>query len=111
MFADKAFLIFDSRSVYRPAIEFGQCCSDSPKLCNGTGIMNVVSRLSHFIHARFIWLLIGSYMVAAFFPTLGLAVRSLHWGTINLPMVMLGFLLFNAGMGVELSALKKLSND
>ena len=73
--------------------------------------MPFFAKLSHFVHARFIWLLIGSYVVAAFFPKLGLAVRSMSWGTINLPMLMLGFLLFNAGMGVELSALKKLRSD
>jgi BASS family bile acid:Na+ symporter len=73
--------------------------------------MTIFSKLSHFVHARFIWLLIGSYIVAAFFPAVGLSVRSISWGTISLPMVMLGFLLFNAGMGVELSALKKLRND
>ncbi len=73
--------------------------------------MNSFARLSHFVHARFIWLLIGSYIVAAFFPRMGLAVRSMSWGTISLPMAMLGFLLFNAGMGVELSALKKLRSD
>lgn len=73
--------------------------------------MNGFARLSHLVHARFIWLLIGSYIVAALFPGLGLWVRSVSWGTINLPMVMLGLLLLNAGMGVELSALKKLRSD
>jgi BASS family bile acid:Na+ symporter len=73
--------------------------------------MNYFARLSHFVHARFIWLLIGSYIVAAIFPTLGLSARSMSWGTISLPMLMLGFLLFNAGMGVELSALKRLQRD
>jgi BASS family bile acid:Na+ symporter len=73
--------------------------------------MNSFTRLSHFVHARFIWLLVSSYLVAAFFPTLGLAIRSMHLGTFSLPMLMLAFLLFNAGMGVELSALKALRND
>ena len=73
--------------------------------------MNSSARISHFVHGQFIWLLIGSYIVASVFPSLGLSVRSLSWGTISLPMVMLGFLLFNAGMGVELSALKALRND
>ena len=73
--------------------------------------MSIFARLSHFVHARFIWLLLGSYVIAAFFPRLGLSVRSVSWGMVSLPMVMLGFLLFNAGMGVELSALKKLRNE
>ena len=73
--------------------------------------MTPSARLSHFVHANFIWLLMGSYIVAALFPTLGLAIRSLSFGTISLPMLMLGFLLFNAGMGVELSSLKQLRNS
>jgi len=66
------------------------------------------TRITDFVHARFIWLLVGSYIVAAFFPNLGLSVRSVSWGAINLAMVMLGLLLFNAGLGVELPTLKKL---
>lgn len=73
--------------------------------------MNAFSRISHFVHAQFIWLLIGSYVVAALFPALGLSIRSMSVGTMSLPMLMLGFLLFNAGRGVELSALKNLRND
>jgi bile acid:Na+ symporter, BASS family len=73
--------------------------------------MTFFAKLSHFVHARFIWLLIGSYIVAAFFPRLGLSVRTMTWGTISLPMLMLGLILLNAGMGVELSALKKLRSD
>ncbi|QDT20186.1 bile acid:sodium symporter family protein [Gimesia chilikensis] len=73
--------------------------------------MKYLIRVSRFVHARFIWLLLGSYLVAAFFPTLGLAIRSVSWGTISLPMLMLGFLLFNAGLGVDLSALRKLKGD
>ena len=73
--------------------------------------MTPSARLSHFVHAYFIWLLIGSYIVAAFFPTLGLSIRSMSFGTISLPMMMLGFLLFNAGMGVELASLKQLRNS
>jgi BASS family bile acid:Na+ symporter len=73
--------------------------------------MTGIGWVAHFVHARFIWLLIGSYFVAAFFPALGLSIRSLSVGTINLPMGMLGFLLCNAGLGVDLSALKKLRGD
>ena len=73
--------------------------------------MTFFAKLSHFVHARFIWLLIGSYIIAAFLPALGLSVRSMSWGTISLPMLMLGLLLLNAGMGVDLSAFKKLRSD
>ncbi|QEL17803.1 bile acid:sodium symporter family protein [Limnoglobus roseus] len=71
----------------------------------------VFAKLTHFVHARFIWLLIGSYLVAAVFPALGLSIRSLSVGAISLPMAMLAFLLFNAGLGVDLSALRKLRGD
>jgi BASS family bile acid:Na+ symporter len=67
----------------------------------------MLAKLTHFVHARFIWLLIGSYIVAAFFPGVGLAVRSMSWGFVSLPMLLLGLLLFNAGLGVDVSALKK----
>lgn len=70
--------------------------------------MALFAKLSQFIHAQFIWLLIGSYAVAAVFPGLGLWIRSVSLGTISLPMMMLGFLLFNAGLGIDLSALKRL---
>jgi BASS family bile acid:Na+ symporter len=70
--------------------------------------MHFVHKLSHIVHQRFIWLLLGSYVLAGVFPTLGLAIRSVSFGTISLPMLMLGFLLFNAGMGVELAELKHL---
>ena len=71
----------------------------------------VFSKFAHFVHARFIWLLVGSYLVAAFLPTPGLWLKSVTVGTISLPMAMLGFLLYNAGLGVDLSALKQLRGD
>lgn len=70
-----------------------------------------LASLSHAVHRRFIWLLVASYIVAALLPGPGLAVRSLSWQSVSLPMLMLGFLLFNAGMGVELAELKKLRRD
>lgn len=73
--------------------------------------MNAISKLSHVVHARFIWLLLGSYVVAAFFPAAGLLARSFQWGGVSLPMVLLGLLLFNAGMGVDLASLSKLRSD
>jgi BASS family bile acid:Na+ symporter len=73
--------------------------------------------LSHFIHRHFLWLLIGSYVVAGLAPALGLAMRDVTFGhaalwgestRISLPMVMLAFLLLNAGLGVETSQLRTL---
>lgn len=70
--------------------------------------MTFFAKLSHFVHARFIWLLLSSYVVAAVLPQLGLSIRSMHVGTMSVPMLMLGFLLFNAGLGVDLNSLKAL---
>src|SRR5690242_13208732 len=73
--------------------------------------------LAHFVHRRFIWLLLGSYAVAGILPGPGLAVRDVAFGTLNifgsqtrvsLPMLMLAALLFNAGLGVRLVHLKGL---
>jgi bile acid:Na+ symporter, BASS family len=77
----------------------------------------MVGSLSHFIHRYFLWLLIGSYAVAALCPAFGLWIRSVSFGEINflhqdtkltLPMLMLACLLLNAGLGVETSELGKL---
>ncbi|MDB5350996.1 MAG: putative Na+-dependent transporter [Planctomycetota bacterium] len=74
-------------------------------------------RLSHFIHERFIWLLIGSYAVASVLPGLGMAIRDVSFGEVHLlgektrlslPMLMLAFLLFNAGLGVRTAQLRDL---
>lgn len=74
-------------------------------------------RLAHFIHRNFLWFLIGSYAVASLFPTAGLWLRGVSMGQISLggsptrvslSMLMLSFLLFNAGLGVERSQLKNL---
>jgi bile acid:Na+ symporter, BASS family len=68
------------------------------------------SSLSHFVHRHFIWLVVMSYLVAAQFPAPGLAVRSLALGPISLPMILLGLLLFNAGLGIGLADLRKLEH-
>ncbi|HVA45811.1 MAG TPA: bile acid:sodium symporter [Pirellulales bacterium] len=75
-------------------------------------------RVAHFVHRNFLWFLIGSYAVATFFPALGLWLRDVSVGQlalggggptrISLSMLMLSFLLLNAGLGVEPSQLTKL---
>lgn len=71
----------------------------------------------HFIHRYFLWLLIGSYVFAGLLPTWGLSIRNVTFGhmtlwgettRISLPMVMLAFLLLNAGLGIETGGLSKL---
>lgn len=76
--------------------------------------------LTHLIHRFFLPILLGSYLCAGFLPQLGLVLRQISFGSINLPgmgqtkvslaLAMLSFLLFNAGLGIrtsELSGLRK----
>jgi BASS family bile acid:Na+ symporter len=76
-----------------------------------------LTAVSHFIHRYFLWLLIGSYVLAGLAPACGLGIRKVTvghvtlWGEttrVALPMVMLAFLLLNAGLGMEASRLKTL---
>ncbi|HUY35679.1 MAG TPA: bile acid:sodium symporter [Pirellulales bacterium] len=78
---------------------------------------SLIASVSHFVHRWLIWLLLGSYLVAAFFPAVGLWLKNVSVGTFDiwgehvrfsLPMLMLAFLLMNAGMGVELAQLNDL---
>jgi BASS family bile acid:Na+ symporter len=67
-------------------------------------------RLLHFVHDRFLWLMIGTYIVAAIAPGPGLWIRGVTLGEvellggrsrISLSMILLASLLLNAGFGVE----------
>jgi len=78
------------------------------------GILTV---LSDFVHEHFLWLMLGSYATAAFFPVLGLAIRDASVdGTlvvgasckISVSVVMLASLLFNAGLGVNIAEIRNL---
>ena len=44
------------------------------------GPSSIVDQVSHFIHRRFLWLLLGSYGVAAFWPGPGLGLREVSLG-------------------------------
>src|SRR5438105_4899500 len=73
-------------------------------------------KLQHFIHQHFFWLLIGSYVVAGIMPEFGLWLRGISFGTVlgmklTLPTVLLGVLLFNAGIGSRTGLLKGLKGD
>lgn len=70
-----------------------------------------LARLSSFLHRRLLWLLVGSYLLAGVAPDAGLRLRGVGLGevriageatTVSLPSLLLGLLLFNAGLGVEL---------
>lgn len=73
-----------------------------------------VGRAAGFVHHYLLWLLIGSYAVAAVLPGPGLWLRSVDLAgfarpmlpLVSLPSVLLGLLLFNAGLGVRAARLR-----
>jgi BASS family bile acid:Na+ symporter len=76
-----------------------------------------LAAVSHFIHRYFLALLIGAYALAGLFPAAGLWIYNVTFGRVtlwgettrvSLPMVMLAWLLLNAGLGVETGRLKSL---
>lgn len=80
-------------------------------------IGRLATQISEFIHHKFLWFLIASYAVAAVAPGFGLWLRDvslgeLHtWGggtRVSLSMLMLSFLLLNAGLGIDPARLKLL---
>ncbi len=80
-------------------------------------VSRLASRVSHFIHEKFIWFLLASYALAAVLPGFGLWLRDVSlgqislWGggtRVSLSMLMLSFLLLNAGLGVDPVQLKLL---
>jgi BASS family bile acid:Na+ symporter len=77
----------------------------------------LVSTVSHFLHAHFLWFLLGSYAAAVLWPAFGLWIRDVSVGEVaflgersrvTLPMLMLALLLVNAGLGVKASRLRNL---
>src|SRR5262249_9899286 len=69
-----------------------------------------IDSVSDWVRRWLLWLLLGSYAAAAFAPGLGLWVRDAALGTVALfggrtgvtrPVLMLAFLLWNAGLGVR----------
>jgi bile acid:Na+ symporter, BASS family len=87
----------------------------------GTGRMDghegLLDKLSHFVHQRLLWLMIGSYAVAAFAPSFGLWMRDVAVGELSvcgsntrmsLSMLMLAALLLNAGLGVTFEKVRQM---
>jgi len=73
-----------------------------------------LAALSHLAHKHLIWLVVGSYALAALWPGPGLWVRGVALGEVRLfgeragltlPVLMLAVLLFNAGLGARASGL------
>jgi BASS family bile acid:Na+ symporter len=91
-----------------------------PFLVGATGMddrTHPVARFSHFLHRNFIWFVLASYAVAAVAPEVGRWMRDVSFGDVSfagervrlsLPVLMLAWLLFNAGLGVRTSRLKQL---
>jgi bile acid:Na+ symporter, BASS family len=76
-----------------------------------------LAALSPFVHHHFLWLLFGSYALAALWPALGPAIRNISFGEVSvfgektkftLPVLMLAFFLLNAGLGIRTAELKNL---
>jgi bile acid:Na+ symporter, BASS family len=72
---------------------------------------------SHYLNRHLFWFLLVSYAVAAVFPSFGSWIRDASFGRIalfgtdtmvSLPMLMLSFLLLNAGLGVKADELNSL---
>ncbi len=79
---------------------------------------NAVQKLTHFIHRNFLLLLLLSYILSGIAPHAGLAIRQISFGSITVPglghtnlsisLLMLSFLLFNAGLGIQTKELADL---
>ncbi|MDR3638185.1 MAG: bile acid:sodium symporter [Isosphaeraceae bacterium] len=77
-----------------------------------------LANASRFLHENLLWLLLGSYGVAAIWSGPGMAARGISFGEValagehvkmTLPLLMLSLLLFNAGLGVPLDRLRGLA--
>ncbi|MBL0038653.1 MAG: bile acid:sodium symporter [Nitrosomonadales bacterium] len=77
--------------------------------------MNLLS-ISQFLHRHLLWFLIAAYVIAVVVPDPGLQIRNVSFGeitiyqqktNISLLMIMLAILMFNAGLGLNVSHIKK----
>ncbi len=77
--------------------------------------MNLLS-ISQFLQRHLLWFLIAAYVIAVVFPIPGLWIRNVSFGEIaiyqqktkiSLLMIMLAILMFNAGLGLKISHIKK----
>jgi bile acid:Na+ symporter, BASS family len=74
------------------------------------GTQKSVAWVDKQVHSYFLWLLVACYLAASLLPTAGLWLRAQALGRISVfgdttalsvPMLLLGLLLFNAGLGVR----------
>ena len=75
------------------------------------------THVSHWLHRRLLWLLLGAYVAATVLPGPGLRLRDTSLGTLHLGgqdftmsilLLLLASLLFNAGLGMNLSDMRTL---
>jgi BASS family bile acid:Na+ symporter len=76
------------------------------------GLLEVTTR---FIHKHFLMILIGAYALSAILPRFGLTLREIQFGNVTWPngsqtnlslaLLMLSFLLFNAGVAIKVEEL------
>ena len=79
--------------------------------------LNSISRIAH---KHFLWIIFAIYIIAIIYPHPGLCMRDVSFGNLiwldkstvklSFPLIMLSFLLFNAGVGAKTSELKGLIN-
>lgn len=55
----------------------------SDTVAGSQGSLLSFNRVAHFIHAKFIWLLMASYLVAGVLPAWGLAIKRLSFGELH----------------------------
>ncbi len=74
-----------------------------------------MEELARFIHRQFLWLVLGTYALAAIWPAAGLWIRDVTVGQfatsneeirLTFPVLLLALLLWNAGLGVHASELR-----
>jgi BASS family bile acid:Na+ symporter len=99
------------------AAELGRSAAESSSKESGVDTdQRWIGRLAGLVHHHLLWLLIGSYSLAAAVPGPGAWIRSIDLGRIvgpDLPhvsvtSVLLSFLLFAAGLGVQPDRLARL---
>ena len=62
-----------------------------------------VDRLKRFVEGNILWLLCGAYVVAACWPSAGIAIRETTVGSQPLTLALLAALLFFAGLSIDSS--------
>jgi len=82
-----------------------------------SALVRQVETVTHFLHDRLVWVLMGAYFAAAVCPGPGLALRNLSLGTVRAktasielgaPTLLLELLLFNAALGINAAEVTRL---